>query len=133
MDILTRIRTRWGPQSTQQQSWAKDEELGALVQHLTFAAMPAGDIGYYPVLNELYATYSIRAWDFMSHNDRTQHFHPFVFRSWRGHRYILPDAVVGCCGDTFSQHGHEILGDLKAAEWMMEHGTNQVRLAYNYP
>ncbi|ORY01424.1 hypothetical protein BCR34DRAFT_637258 [Clohesyomyces aquaticus] len=119
-EILERIRHTW------------DEKLGSLVQHLTFAAVAAGDRGYYTVLNQLYKTYQIRAWDFLNHRDITVHIHHLAFRSWRGHRYILPKAVVGRFGGEFGGNGHDILGYLKAAEWMAEHGTDQVKSAYSY-
>ncbi|PVI05632.1 hypothetical protein DM02DRAFT_685435 [Periconia macrospinosa] len=131
-DILERIRRTWGSQSASPQSWAQDEEFGSLVQHITFAAVAAGDQGYYTVLNQLYETYQIRAWDFLHYRDITVHAHHFQFRSWRGYRYILPYAVVRPFVDEFSGNGHGILGYLKVAEWMAENGTDQVKSAYNY-
>jgi hypothetical protein len=131
-DILEKIRHTWGSQSASPQSWAQDEELGSLVQHLTFAAVAAGDYGYYTVLNQLYEIYQIRAWDFLHHRDMTVHIHHFQFRSWRGYRYILPDAVVRPFDGEFSRNCHGILGYLKVAEWMAENGTNQVKSPYNY-
>ncbi|KAF2006155.1 hypothetical protein P154DRAFT_559300 [Amniculicola lignicola CBS 123094] len=127
-DILERIRCTRGLQSGSPQSWAQDKELGSLVQHLTFAAVPAGDQGYYTVLNQLYETHQIRAWIFLNHRDRTVLIHPFQFRSWRGYQYILPDAVVRFFGNEFSANGHCILGYMKAAEWMAENGTDQLSI-----
>lgn len=115
-DILERIRHTWGDQSGSPQSWARDEVLRELVQHITFAAVAAGDIGYYTVLNDLYHKYQIRAWDFMNHRDWTVHIHHWSFRSWRGYRYVLPDAMVRQFGDEFGGNGHGIWGYLRVAE-----------------
>ncbi|KAF2034490.1 hypothetical protein EK21DRAFT_97575 [Setomelanomma holmii] len=120
-DIVEHIRNTWG-----------SHNLGSLLQHLTFAAVAAGDQGFHTVLNNLYERYQIKAWDFMSHRDWTVHTHHFAFRSWRGHRYILPEAVVQHCGAEFGPQGHFILGCLKAAEWMESNGTDQVKSAYSY-
>ncbi|KAH9869063.1 hypothetical protein J1614_008140 [Plenodomus biglobosus] len=125
-DLLNHIRNTYGSASPSPQSWATDSNLGSLVQHLTFCAVAAADQGYYTILNELYERYQIRAWDFMNHLDWTVHAHHFAFRSWRGHRYILPDAVIGRFKGEFGPQGHGMLGYLKAAEWMAEHGTDQV-------
>ncbi|KAI9701623.1 MAG: hypothetical protein M1820_006394 [Bogoriella megaspora] len=131
-DILERVRHTWGSKSTSPQSWAQDEKLGSLFQHLTFAAVAAGDMGYYTILNRLYETYQIRAWDFLNHRDITVHTHHPQFRSWLGYRYILPDAVAGPFRNEFGGIGHSILGYLKAAEWMTKNGTNMVKSAYSY-
>lgn len=131
-DILESIRRTWGSLSASPRSWAQDEEFGSLVQHLTFAAVAAGDQGYYTVLNQLYETYRIRAWDFLNHRDLTVHAHHPRFRSWRGYRYILPDAVVRLFAKDFSGNGHGILGYLKVAGWIAENGTDQVKSPYNY-
>jgi hypothetical protein len=131
-DILEQIRNVWGSESMEPQAWAEDQCLGTLVQHLTFAAVAAGDQGYYTVLNMLYEKYGIRAWNFVNHRDWTLHSHHFRFRSWRGHQYFLPDAVVGQFFHEFTLNGHSILGYLKAAEWMVENGTEQVESAYSY-
>ncbi|OAL45382.1 hypothetical protein IQ07DRAFT_684305 [Pyrenochaeta sp. DS3sAY3a] len=131
-DILEKIRHTWGSQSASPRSWAQDEELGSLVQHLTFAAVAAGDQGYYTVLNQLYETYQIRAWDFLNHRDMTVHVHHFNFRSWRGHRYILPEAVVRDFDEDFGGNGHGIFGYSKVAGWIAENGTDQVKSAYSY-
>lgn len=131
-DILERIRHTWGSQSASPQSWARDEELGSLVQHLTFAAVAAGDQGYYTVLNSLYDTYQIRAWDFLNHRDITINSHYFGFRSWRGYRYVFSDEIERPFVNEFGDNGHSILGYLKVAEWMTENGTNQVGTPYTY-
>lgn len=131
-DILHTIRHTWGSQCASPQSWAQDEALGSLVQHLTFAAVAAGDQGYYTVLNDLYDKYQIRAWDFFNHRDMTIHIHDWGFRSWLGYRYVLRDNVVWQFRDAFSGNGHGMLGYLKVAEWMAEHGTDQVQSPYNY-
>ncbi|CAI6327759.1 unnamed protein product [Periconia digitata] len=131
-EILERIRNRWGSGSDSPQPWAKDENLGSLVQHLTFAAVSAGDFGYYSALNRLYEKHHIRAWDFFNHRDITVHIHHIQFRTWRGHRYTLPEAVVRPFSNEFGGQGHNILGYLKAAEWMCEHGTDQVKSEYRY-
>lgn len=131
-DILEHIRSTYGSQSTSSQPWAKDETLGALIQHLTFAAFAAADEGYHTILNHLYEKYQIRAWDFMNHRDITVHLHDLAFRSWRGHRYRLPDAVVRFCKAEFGPPGHFIVGYLKAAEWMATNGTDQVKSDYSY-
>ncbi|KAF2127856.1 hypothetical protein P153DRAFT_376802 [Dothidotthia symphoricarpi CBS 119687] len=131
-DILEHIRTTCGSASPSPQPWAVDSNLGSLFQHFTFAAVAAGDQGYYTVLNNLYERYKIRAWDFLNHRDMTVHTHHFALRSWRGHRYILPEAVVGQYSAEFGHQGHFILGYLKAAEWMAVNGTDQVKSAYSY-
>ncbi|KAF7190458.1 hypothetical protein HII31_08172 [Pseudocercospora fuligena] len=131
-DILEHIRKTYGSASSSPQAWAADDNLGALIQHITFAAVAAADQGYYTVLNRLYERHGVRAWDFMNHRDWTQHIHHFAFRSWRGYKYILPEAVVGQFNAEFGDQGHFILGYLKAAEWMLEHGTDQVKSAWEY-
>ena len=132
MDMIEHIRHTYGTQSRAPQPWAKDESLGSLVQHLTFGAFAAADQGYYTELNNMYLKYQIRAWNFFSHKDTTLHAHAYCFRFWRGHRYILPDAVVKFLDADFEPQGHDILGYLKAAEWMAAQGTDQVRPAYSY-
>jgi hypothetical protein len=129
-DILHHIRDTYGSASSSPQQWASDENLGNLISHYTFAAVASADQGYYTILNELYERYQIRAWDFMNHWDWTQHAHFPAFRSWRGHRYILPDAVVRYCGGEFGPQGHWILGYLRVCEWMEANGMDQVRSAY---
>lgn len=131
-DILERIRHTWGDQSGSPQSWARDEVLRELVQHITFAAVAAGDQGYYTVLNDLYQKHKICAWDFMNHCDWTIHSHHGAFRSWRGYRYVLPDATVKQFGYAFGMNGHGILGYLKVAEWMAGDGGGQVDSVYDY-
>ncbi|KAH7079352.1 hypothetical protein BKA63DRAFT_563987 [Paraphoma chrysanthemicola] len=131
-EILEHIRSTWGSESSASHDWAVDSHLNSLVQHLTFAAVAAADQGYYTVLNSLYERYQIRAWDFMNHKDWTAHTHDLAFRSWRGHRYILPDAVVRHLDAEFGPQGHFMLGYLKAAEWMEGNGTDQVKSAYSY-
>ncbi|EUC41735.1 hypothetical protein COCMIDRAFT_29552 [Bipolaris oryzae ATCC 44560] len=131
-DILERIRHTWGDQSGSPQSWARDEVLRELVQHITFAAVAAGDQGYYTLLNDLYDRYQIRAWDFMNHCDWTVNFHHGAFRSWRGYRYVLPDAMVRQFGGDFGGNGHGILGYLKVAEWMAGGRDGQVHSEYSY-
>ncbi|KAF1921321.1 hypothetical protein BDU57DRAFT_510070 [Ampelomyces quisqualis] len=131
-DILQYIRCTYGANAPDPQSWAADGNLGHVLQHITFAALGAADQGYHAVLNGLYERYSIRAWDFMNHEDKTRHVHDLAFRSWRGHRYILPDAVVRHCDGAFGSDGHLILGYLKAAEWMEENATDQVKSEYSY-
>ncbi|KAH7130694.1 hypothetical protein B0J11DRAFT_430374, partial [Dendryphion nanum] len=131
-EILEGIRHRWGSQSESPQLWAQDKDLGSLVQHLTFAAVSAGDQGYYTILNDLYCEYQIRAWDFLSHRDTTVHIHYLSFRSWRGYRYVLGEAVVGQFFDSFGGNGHNILGYLKAVEWMTENGTDHIKTYYDY-
>ncbi|KAH6288706.1 hypothetical protein HBI39_215510 [Parastagonospora nodorum] len=132
MDIVHHVRTTWGSESPAPCDWAKDEGFASLIQHLTFAAVAAGDQGFHTVLNNVYEHYSIRAWDFMHHNDITRHAHHPAFRSFRGYRYILPDAIVRHFGAEFGPVGHWILGYLKAAQWMTEHGTDQVKSEYVY-
>jgi len=127
MDMIEHIRSTYGSLTANPNIWATDEYLGSLVQHLTFSSFAAADQGYHTVLNQVYEKYQIRAWDFMNHVDRTRLFHDFGFRSWRGHRYILPDEVVRDFGADFGRFGHEILGYLKAAEWMLKHGADQVK------
>jgi len=68
----------------------------------------------------------------MNHRDSTRHTHHFAFRSWRGYRYILPDAVVRYFEAQIGPHGHQIEGYAKAAQWMAEHGTDQVKSEYSY-
>ncbi|CAI9635564.1 unnamed protein product [Alternaria burnsii] len=131
-DILEHIRCTYGSESAPSQAWAEDNNIGNLVQHLTFAAMAAGDQGFHTVLNNLYERHAIRAWDFMHYQDWTRHAHDLAFRSWRGHRYILPDAVVRHHQAEFGQHGHSILGYLGVAEWMAMNGTDQVKSEYAY-
>lgn len=131
LHILEHIRSTWGSSSTAPQAWAEDANLPILVQHLTFAAVPAGDQGYYTILNDLYRKYQIRAWDFMCHYDLTQHLHHWAFRSWRGHRYVLEDNIVRYCDGSFGREGHA-MKNLKAAEWMSENGTDEVKSAYSY-
>jgi hypothetical protein len=126
------IRDNWGSASPAPQPWAQDDRLESLVQHLTFAAVAAGDQGYYTVLNDLYDKHQIRAWNFVNHRDITHNFHHLAFRSWRGYQYILPDAVVQQFAHEFGGHNHNIGGYLKAAEWMADHGTDQVKTIYNY-
>ncbi|XP_014562611.1 hypothetical protein COCVIDRAFT_32541 [Bipolaris victoriae FI3] len=131
-DILERIRHTWGDPSGSPQSWARDEVLRELVQHITFAAVAAGDQGYYTVLNDLYDKYQIRAWDFMNRYDFTVNFHHGAFRSWRGYRYVLPDAMVRQFSGEFGLNAHGILGYLKVAEWMAGGGDGQVNSVYDY-
>lgn len=131
-DILHHIRDTYGSASLAPQKWASDENLCNLISHYTFAAIAAADRGYYTVLNQLYERYQIRAWDFMNQWDWTQHTHFFEFRAWRGHRYILRDTVVRHTEGEFGAQGHWILGYLKACEWMMANGTNEVKSAYTY-
>jgi hypothetical protein len=131
-DVLEHIRSTYGSQSPAPQDWAADSNLGCLLQHLTFAAVAAAGQGFHTVLNDLYERYQICAWDFMNHRDSTVRIHHFAFRSWRGHRYMLPDAVVGPFSAEFGPQGHFILGYFKAAEWMETNGTDQVRSAYSY-
>lgn len=111
-DIVEYIRSAYGSTSSSCQDSAKDGNLGFLIQHLTFAAMAAGDMGFHTVLNQLYECYQIRAWDFMNHIDWTRNFHALGFRSWRGHRYILPAGVVDRFQEHFGQQNHFILGYL---------------------
>jgi hypothetical protein len=131
-DVLNHIRCTYGSSSFSPQHWAVDSNLGTLLSHLTFAAVAAGDQGFHTVLNNLYERYQIPAWDFCNHKDNTVHMHDLAFRSWRGHRYILPHAVVQCCEADFGQHGHGMRGYWKAAEWMEGNGTDQVKSAYSY-
>lgn len=56
----------------------------------------------------------------------------FAFRSWRGHRYILPDVAERHCEGTFGEHGHDMLGYVKAAEWMAREGTDQCKSEYSF-
>lgn len=132
MEIIEYIRSSFGVRSSQPQDWAKDENLGSLIQHLTFAAVGAGDQGFYSVLNNMYERYGIRAWDFVHYDDVTRHVHHSTFRAWRGHRYILPDAVVQHYKAEFGPQNHFIAGYLKAAEWMMSNGTDQLKSTYSY-
>ncbi|KAF2727423.1 hypothetical protein EJ04DRAFT_594984 [Polyplosphaeria fusca] len=132
MNIVEHVRGKYGSASSSPQQWAKDENLGSLIQHFTFAAVSSADQGYYTVLNELYGKHKIRAWDFMNHKDVTVHAHFFAFRAWRGHRYILPDAVERFFESEFGPQSNCILGYLKAAEWMAKNGTDQVKSAYSY-
>jgi hypothetical protein len=81
MDIIEHIRNTYGTKSTSPYDWAKDDTLGALLQHLTFAAMAAGDQGYYTILNNVYDRFGLRAWDFMNHKDVTRKAHYRAFRS----------------------------------------------------
>lgn len=115
-EILEEIRHTWGSQSASPQFWAQDENLGSLVQHITFAAVAAGNLGCYTVLNRLYETHKIRAWDFLNHRDITVHAHHATFRSWLGYRYVLPEIVVGRFAEDFGEQGHGILWYLKVAE-----------------
>jgi hypothetical protein len=131
-DILEHIRSTYGSQSSSPQDWAVDDNLGSLLQHLTFAAVAAADQGFHTVLNDLYERYAIRAWDFMNHRDWTRHMHELAFRSWRGHRYILPDAAVQHCQAEFGPQAHFISGYLEASRWMEENGTDQVKSEYSY-
>lgn len=129
-DILYHIRDTYGSASSSPQQWASDENLSNLISHYTFAAVAAADEGYHTILNQLYDRYQIRVWDIMNHWDWTQHAHFFAFSSWRGHRYLLPDAVLQHCGGDFGPQGHWILGYVKVCEWMEAHGTEQVWSAY---
>lgn len=131
-DILEHVRSMYGSQSSSPQTWAVDSNLHSLIQHLTFAAVAAADKGFHTVLNNLYERYSIRAWDFMNHKDWTRQTHDLAFRSWRGHRYILPDAVVRHYEAEFGPQAHFILGYLKAAEWIVENGAEQVKSKFSY-
>ncbi|KAF2844588.1 hypothetical protein T440DRAFT_473266 [Plenodomus tracheiphilus IPT5] len=131
-DILNHIRSTYGSASPSPQAWAIDSNLGTLIQHFTFAAVGPADQGYYTILYQLYERYQIRAWDFMNHMDWTVHTHYFAFRAWRGHRYILPDAVVGQFKGEFGPQNHWIFRYLKAVEWMAQWGTDQVKGAYSY-
>jgi hypothetical protein len=132
-DILHHIRGTWGSPANSPQKWARDENIGSVVQHITFAAFSSGDIGYYTDLNNLYDEYHIPAWDFFHHADWTVHFHHFAFRSWRGYRYTLPEEIVGQFYKDFEiPLCHGILGYLKTAEWMSKHGKDQVKSHYTY-
>jgi hypothetical protein len=59
--IFEHLRKTYGSLSASSQDWALDNNLGALVQHLTFAAVGAADQGFHTVLNSLYERYAIRA------------------------------------------------------------------------
>jgi hypothetical protein len=131
-DILEHVRSTYGSESESQHPWALDSNLDLLLQHLTFAAIGAGDRGFHTVLNRLYKRHFIRAWDFMHHNDMTRHAHNLAFRSWRGHRYILPEVVVRNLVNEFGPQSHFILGYLKAAEWMEKNGSVQVTPEFIY-
>ncbi|KAH8723125.1 hypothetical protein GQ44DRAFT_657310 [Phaeosphaeriaceae sp. PMI808] len=131
-DILEYVRSTYGSESHSPQTWASDNNLSSLFQHLTFAAVAAADQGFHTILNYLYERHQIRAWDFMNHMDWTRHFHDWAFRSWRGHRYIFPDAVVRQYKAEFGPQNHFLLGYLKAVEWMERYGTDQVKSEYTY-
>jgi hypothetical protein len=70
--------------------------------------------------------------NFMTYKDWKRHTHHPAFRSWRGHRCILTDAVVRHCEAEFGPQAHFIFGYLKAAEWMEKNGTDQVKPEYLY-
>ncbi|EPE34849.1 alpha/beta-Hydrolase [Glarea lozoyensis ATCC 20868] len=131
-EILNHIRHQFGSETPSRHHWASEDNLKNLLAHYTFAAMAAGDMNFHTKLNSLYDKHQIRAWDFMHHLDKTRSFHGIAFRSWRGHRYILPDATVGEFRAEFGEHGHSMLGYLKAAEWMLENGTDQAHPEYSY-
>jgi hypothetical protein len=127
-EILALIRLKFGSGNP----CASDENLKPLLAHYTFASMAVGDMNFHTELKELYEKHQIRAWDFMDHRDKTRNFHGISFRSWRGHRCILPDATFGAFRAEFGEHGHSMFGYLKAAEWMLENGTDQARPEYSY-
>ncbi|KAM0314176.1 hypothetical protein ACHAO8_004962 [Botrytis cinerea] len=129
-EIVEHVRHTYGSQCSSPQDWASDDTLGSLIQHLTFASTGAGDMGYLTLLNELYGRYQIRAWDFLNHWDRTPLAPPYHFRNWRGHRYILPQEVTCHLGAGFGPIGHLIQGYYQSAEWMANHGLDQVKTAY---
>ncbi|TGO56839.1 hypothetical protein BOTNAR_0214g00060 [Botryotinia narcissicola] len=128
--IVEHVRHTYGSQCSSPQDWASDDNLGSLIQHLTFASTGAGDMGYLTLLNEYYERYHIRAWDFLNHWDRTPRFPPYHFRNWRGHRYILPQEVTCNFEAEFGPMGHLIHGYYQSAEWMAKYGLDQVKTAY---
>lgn len=130
--IVEHLRDTYGSSSSSCQEWAKDQNFGCLVQHLTFAAIAAGDKGFHTVLNHLYDRYQICAWDFMNYIDWMRNFHYLWLRSWRGHRYILPNAVVSRFQGEFGQHNHPILRYLKSVEWLEGSATDMVKYEYFY-
>lgn len=92
-------------------------------------------MGFHTAFNNVYERYSVRAWDFMNHKDFTRRTHHLAFRSWRCYRYTLPDAVVRYFEARSGPHGHQIEGYegyAKAAQWMAEHGPDQVKSEYSY-
>lgn len=131
-DLLEHIRSVHGSRSASPHVWACDANVGSRLCHFTFAAVAAADRGYYTALNQLYGCYQIRAWDFMSCRDITVHAHASWFRSWLGHRYVLPDHLVRRYEGEFGPHGHFMLGHLKVAEWMAGEGTDEILSAYVY-
>ncbi|TID18540.1 hypothetical protein E2P81_ATG06455 [Venturia nashicola] len=114
-DILNHVRNTFGSGSANRESWAEDRNLSSLIQHITFAEYPAADMGYHTILNHTYGNYQIPAWDFVNHRDQTSWLHIPHFKSWRGHRYILPAAVVDPVAPTFGKQCHNIEGYAKAA------------------
>jgi hypothetical protein len=57
IDILNHIRCTYGSSSSSPHDWAADYNLGALLSHLKFAAVAAGNRGFHTVLNNLYERY----------------------------------------------------------------------------
>lgn len=54
MNIVEHIRKVWGSRSLSPGDWAEDGNLDAVLQHLTLAAVAAGDQGFYTVLSSFY-------------------------------------------------------------------------------
>ena len=132
-DIVKEIRHQYGSENSSPQGWAEDSNIRNIVKHITFSEFPAADISYHTMLNELYERYQIPACDIVNHADQTSLTHILHFRSWRGYHYKLPAEVIDHVAPSFGPQGHLMEGYMKAAEWMENHGRqDMVESMYSY-
>ena len=132
-DILSFIQARWGSLSLAPQDWARDENFHQLIRHITFGEYPAGSYEWHAYLNTLYERHTIPAWEFSNAADQTFALHIPFFRSWRGHKYDLPDRAVHPFGAEYGQGNHGMSGYQKSLEWVERHGWHDVASRYRYP
>ncbi|KAF2087555.1 hypothetical protein K490DRAFT_3619, partial [Saccharata proteae CBS 121410] len=118
MDIVEYFRHVYGSASQSPCDWARDQNFHSRISHFTFAEYAATDYDYHAKLDDLYARYSIPAWDFVGHWDFTADLHMPHFRSWRGRRYRLPNEASDAVAGAFGDGGHELDGYRQAAGWM---------------
>ena len=131
IEIVEHLRQTFGTPSPHPRSWCIDENLTHLIRHVTFAEFAASGSDFNSHLNDFYERYQIPAWDFVHPHDFTTRLHLPFFRSWRGHRYVLPKEAIRPFEKEYAAGRHDMPGYMKSMEWMKTH-PQTLRSLYAY-
>lgn len=131
IDIVEHLRRTFGDASSSPHPWCSDHNLTYTIRHITFAEFAASSSSYNAHLNAYYSKYQIPAWDFVHPHDFTSRLHLPFFRSWRGHRYVLPKASVQPFEREYAAGRHDMPGYMKSMEWIRSNPLT-MRSLYTY-